>query len=127
MNREKVIGDLGRIEEKLAPYLDDFARWDSLRKTVRSWPKTDGVAPEVTCAYSGDGYIATLGAAQNERKIKSMRAIFKKVGVTRFLKACSMTLKSLTELVGEASVGDYVVEERTGSRSLTVAKANAAK
>lgn len=121
--RLKLIDELGAIQDRLAPYEADFKRREALKRTVRSWPEDDKKSGGVSVAYASKRYVVTLGAAENQRRIRSLADVFKAVGKTKFIGACSLTLKALGELLGDVKAADHVIEERTGPRPLTIAKA----
>ena len=102
--RSSVVDEIGALSAKLAPFAADVKRLEQLRKAARGWPEADKSKPEAAVAYSGKKFVLTLGPRENERKIRSLAAVFKEVGKTKFVAACSLTLKALTELVGEVKV-----------------------
>jgi hypothetical protein len=84
------------------------------------------IAAQVYTAAAGT---VMLGKRENERKFKpgALLAIFKLLGQTKFLAACKLTLTAATEALGESALAEFVFEEATGSRPITIAKADPAK
>jgi hypothetical protein len=116
------VDQIGALEAKLAPFAADAEKLKKLREAARTWPEADKTPAVAPVAYAGKRYVLTFGPRELQRKIRSVAEVFKAVGQIRFVEACSLTLRALAGLVGEASVGSYVVETRTGWRGITIAK-----
>lgn len=82
--------------------------------------------PEAPISITGKLYVLQVGPRSEETKIVSMRKVYKALGVIRFLKLCSITLKAVKENL-PALYESLVVTEATGPRRIkAVAKAASA-
>ena len=70
-------------------------------------------------ALAGERYELLIGLAQEQQKIVSMPAVYRRLKVARFIALCQMTIKALTGELGETEAAKYLKRERTGPRSLT--------
>lgn len=120
--RIAIVDELGKLDAELTPFGDKWKRREALKKKVREWPSIDQIAPESTKAYRGAIYLVTLGAAENERSIISIAKIRAKLGLDWLIAHCKVTLKDL-EAALPAGIDELVGEARTGSRTITIAKA----
>lgn len=116
--REEIIDELGRLDAEIAAdgIATKLTRIKTLRETVRAWSETEPA--EKPLLYEGKAYSVTLTPRENQRSIRSLQAVYKALGIAKFIVACSLTLKALEEAVGKENIGKYVTEERTGSRTV---------
>jgi hypothetical protein len=117
--RGELIDEAGRIGEEIG---DKAKRLKDLEKQFRLWTEADGVDAGAAVLYVGAIFAVTVAKKEEQRRILSLRAIYKKVGITKFLDKCSLTLKALEDLVGKDHAEQYVARERTGSRDVTIAR-----
>lgn len=117
--RRAVIDRIGELEGKLAEHFEDAKELEKLRKDVRTWPAADHIAPDSTVLYRGSKYAVALGMQENQRRIKSIRAVYQALKLEAFLAVADVTLKALEEIAPE-KISDLVTEGRTGPRSITV-------
>jgi hypothetical protein len=88
--------------------------WDDMRKQVQALYDASPEAANFT--LKGDKYEIQIGPRENERKIPSMRKLFKAIKEAVFLEHCSFPMKIVDALLpGEKQAG-LVVTARTGSR-----------
>jgi hypothetical protein len=117
-----LVDELGGLEKELAPFAQQLARIELLKKTLR------GVCPasdDVEWSVSGARFIALLGPRALERKI-DIKALVKAIGAPAFAKFASCTLKALEASVEPAIAAGVISSDRTGSRSLKLFERRAA-
>jgi hypothetical protein len=121
--RRAIVDELGQLEQDIAPLETKEKRAAELRGVVRAWfPKMLATA---TVTETGHKFFCTIGPKQNQTAIASMEAVYSSLNKSRFLAACSFTLKSLKELL-PTQYDSLTVTDRTGSRPVkTFAKAKA--
>lgn len=119
-----LVDELGQLNQEIAPLEGKKKRAAEIREQIRSWYGAQGATKTFT--ETGHKFIATIGARENETKIKSMVAVFARLGQAGFLARCAFTLKALKEAVKIDEYNALVSTERTGSRPVdtyAVAKA----
>lgn len=123
--RRAVVTELFKVDQALAPLKDLEKRGAELRATIRTWHDT--LDPAKTITEAGVGCMATVGAMENQRSIRSMPQVFASLGATRFLTNCGFTLKKLAELVTPSEMSMLVDEQRTGARPVKTFAVKTAK
>ncbi len=118
--RRKVVDEAGEIAREIAPLRAKEKRLDALKKTIRGWAETDGIASDAAIAYRGARHVAAVAARENKRSFRSTRRLAKLLGKL-FWAHATFPLKVWDELKLENKPTDLLVEERTGSRSVEFA------
>ncbi len=127
--RVATVDELVTLNETLAPHEEAIKRRETLKKAVRTWPEEDKTPAASAVSYAGTGgNLVVLGPRENQRKWRpgAIGAIFKLLGMEKFLGTCSVTLKAAEEALGPVKVAQLVTEDLTGSRDITVVKTAAA-
>lgn len=114
----KLVDEYGRLDAEVSPYKAKIRRLEEIGKSVRAF-YTD-LDPEQTASLTGSEYGVALGPRGYETKILSMADVYRTLGPSKFLKACSMTIKSLEASVAAAELVALTKRERTGSRPIQV-------
>lgn len=70
--------------------------------------------------FNGQAYVIGVGPCEWERTIKSLRALYRKIGHKAFFDRCKFNLKDFDELVLEGERPAFVTREQTGPRKFTV-------
>jgi hypothetical protein len=112
-NRAAIIdefGNLCRLRDEFAPF---EKRHGQLYKEIKTWYENEPA--EKTFTEKGLRYQLDVGM-QAEAKTINMRLAYKILGLEKFLKACTLTLKALGELLGSAEIDCLTTLARTGHR-----------
>ncbi len=123
-DRAALVDELGALDAQIAPLEDLAKRAAEIRAKVRALYADESA--DQTFTTEGKKYLCTVGVCGNERRITSMPQVFASLGASKFMAACSFTLKKLDELLAPAEVALLVASARTGTRPVkTFAKAKA--
>ena len=107
-------GELDRQIQAFKPVLD---RYEKLKAQIKA--EAEEYPADQDFTISGKLYDLQISAKANERKIVSMRRVYKAVGSLKgFLEICTVALKALEEKLGKDAVAGLVEEGRTGSRRI---------
>jgi hypothetical protein len=112
-----IADELGALDTELAPFKTKYSRAESLRKALREICKDREATSQFV--FEGDNYVVTLGAKSNEKFVR-LAAAFKALGKVKFITACSMTIKAITEAVAPEVLPSLVGSEQTGSRNISI-------
>jgi hypothetical protein len=114
-NRSALIDEAGDIKLKLAAFAATGVerRDKQLTEEFASWYPDK---PEEEFIEKGQRYELRISARRNVTTI-DIRAAYKKLGLRKFLSACSLTLKALAEFLTEPEVDCLTSTARTGSRA----------
>jgi hypothetical protein len=116
--RAAVVDEYGRLCKRLEALDGLVERREWLKAQIRSWYAKDSAEQEFV--VEGDEYAVTVSACSFVRRIRSIRAIWKRVGATKFLDKCSMTLEAVEGLLPADELPEYLEAERKGPRRLKV-------
>lgn len=120
-----IVDEFGEIDRLVKAFAPTLRRHEELKKQIQSLA-ADKPA-EVDVSLDGRLYQVQISARKLERKIVDVPRVFVMLGKKRFLELCSMTLKALESAITPDRFAEIVVEDRTGSRTITaVAKASPA-
>lgn len=112
-----LVDEYSKLDAEYTAFSPKIARRKKLRELILAWyPELPG---DQAKTISGVSYDLMIGLAEEQNKITNLRKVWKALGATRFVDACSMTLKALREALGETEAAEYLTCERTGPRSLT--------
>jgi len=110
LRRRKLVDELGAI---------DTARAEEIKKEIRDvWMASADPAEAVS--FPGDRYIATVTARRMEREV-DLRKVYKCLGINWLLKWAKVSVKVVEDHIALPDRAGMISEERTGSRSVTVA------
>lgn len=97
------------------------AREKLLKAQLEGW-----IPPDLPAAdkwqFNGEQYIVPVSAREWERSIKSLRALYRKIGHKAFFDNAKFNLKDFDRLVPEGERPSFLIREQTGSRTFTVVK-----
>ena len=106
-------GNVDRLRKEFAPY---EKRYQALRAEIASWYEAS--PPDATYIEKGLRYTIEIGARATESTI-NVKGAHKALGLVKFLKACSITLKALRAALAPEEADKLVSTARTGSRSIS--------
>ncbi len=106
--------ELDRQVSLLKPVLD---RHEALKKQIKAFYECHPA--DQTAVAQGKIWNLQVSAKSNERKWKSIPALYKLLKRDVFFRVCQISLKSVEEIVGEPATAELVTTDRTGSRRLT--------
>jgi hypothetical protein len=115
--RALIVDELGTLDAELDAMRPKAARAKMLREQVQGWCKD--LPAEEGSLFEGATHVVLVSAKENRRAIVSMSAVYKALGLKKFLAACSFTLDALEKSLGPQS-SDFVQTERTGPRKLDI-------
>lgn len=125
-NRAALIDEYGELSRQLEEIQPVVARHKMIRSMIQSW--FDSTAADEPVLLQGRRYTLQVSPRENATTLKSIRAIFREMGESKFLDHCSITLKAVKDCLGEAKFNQLTSVNRTGLRNLkTVAKAAIAR
>lgn len=125
VNRGAIADEYGRLSAEIAAFKPKIARHKQLRETIEGWFENEDASKSF--AVEGSRFVVEVGPKALKRTIKSMHAVYKRLGVKAFLEACSFTLEALEERLSATELGAYLNEKRTGSRSVRPAEKSMAE
>lgn len=112
-----LVDEMGDLERELAPFKLKTARLEALRKSLRDSFRMQ--APSGTFEVAGTRFLALVGPCGAQRLV-NVAALFKLVGLKRFLAMAAVSLKALAENEN-TDVGLAVIETSdTGPRTVNV-------
>lgn len=121
-SRAAVIDEYGELDRRIQAFEPVRKRHESLKAQIKSWYDNDPADFEATA--EGQLYTVQVSARETESTVAMAKA-YRELGKERFLAACSITIKALTEALGTAAALALIRKARTGSRRLkVVAKAS---
>jgi hypothetical protein len=114
-DRAAIIDEFGDIALKRLAFAPTEKRFKQLSDEMKSWYQ-DAPADK-TFTEKGQRYQLDVSMCSNVTAI-NIRAVYKIVGIAKFLKACTLSLKAVGELLSVPEVAAVSSVERTGWRSL---------
>jgi hypothetical protein len=108
--------EYGDLAEKIAPHKANIKRLEEVGKALRA--HVADLDPEESAEVAGERHSVTIGPRGYESKIISLEKVFSKLGKSKFLAACSLTLKALETALTPADVLTLTERKRTGYRPL---------
>jgi hypothetical protein len=122
--RRRIVDEFGALNAELEPIRPKQRRFDCLAKTIRSWYAD--LPGNQSYTLEGDKFVVIISPKENKRRILDMTAVWKLLGVKRFLAFCSFSLDALEANATATEVSKLVTSDQTGPRSLSVAAKEAA-
>lgn len=110
--------EYGALAAEIAPHKAKIKRLEEIGKALRAHFVVADLDPEESAEIAGDRYAVTVGPRGYETKILSIEKVFSKLGKSKFLAACSLTLKALESALSPADVLTLTERTRTGYRPL---------
>ena len=124
MDRAALIDEYGELSRQLDELKPAIARHRELSQILQSW-YSDAPADQPDTAR-GRIYILQISPRDNHTSFKDLRKVYRVLGVSKFLKLCSITLKAVKEAVPAEVYEGLTETHRTGMRTLkTVPRAPA--
>jgi hypothetical protein len=115
-NRAALIDEFGDISKLRKAFAPTEARHKQLQEEIKTWHADDDAATPFT--EKGRRWQLDVSACSHVTVIDN-RATYKKLGLPRFLKAVTITLKALKELLlTEPEISELTSVEQIGFRSL---------
>jgi len=118
--------------DRIGQLVDEYAYVDGELKAIQKRHKQlaeqimaeapADLKPEDSHTLSSARYTIEIKAREWQRRIADLRAVYKLLGIRKFLKAVSMTLKAFEEAVPEDQREALLVKERTGSRGISITR-----
>lgn len=92
--RCRVVDEAGDLCEQIEPLKRLEVQLEALKKDIASWADTE-FKPAEAVTFEGERHSAQVGKKGDRRRVVSMKAVYKVLGLTKFLAICSCTLKAL--------------------------------
>jgi len=106
--------ELGELDRRLQVHAADQARFEVLKKAVKSW--FDQAPPDADGLVQGDAYLLRVSARERERRIKDLSELLAEIGLDQLLKIVSVKITELEDAIGKTRASAFIIEARTGSR-----------
>lgn len=114
VEKQKIIDEFGELDWKVAAHKPVAARHKALRDTIAAWFAD---RPEEQIHIVGEKYQVDVSPCATETKITRMRALYRHLGVQRFLELCSFPIGRLAMVVSDPSA--FVEKSQTGARKVS--------
>lgn len=113
-DRAALIDEYGAAAELRDRFAPTEKRYHALREEINSW------CPEADLTYTEKGarYMLAISTRAVERKVGAKEA-YKALGLAKFLRAASVSLKALGEFLSAPDIDRIAVASRTGSRTIS--------
>lgn len=115
-NRAAIIDEFGAVSALRDAFGPTEKRYGQLRDEIKTWYKDS--PGDKDFIEKGLRFQLDVSMAAEARTI-DIKGAYKKLGLAKFLKACTLTLKALGEFLGAADVDALTSTGRTGSRNYT--------
>lgn len=116
--QSELIDEFAELNRKVQLYKPDLDRHEELKKELLGFVKEDHPADE-PIIFSTKANQVQISACANQSRLVSILKIWQRVGSTKFLHACTLTLKAARELVPTADDEGLIVTEQVGPRKIT--------
>lgn len=113
--RAAIVDEFGEADRRVKAFAPTQKRRDQLRDIITGWCPD----AELEYPFSGEAYALIVSPRASVREIPA-RALYKALGLVRFLAAVKTTLKGASAFLGSCEVDALVVSARTGSREIAV-------
>lgn len=112
-NRAAIVDEYGEAARRVAAFAPTKKRYDQLRDIITGW------CPDAAQSYPfhGAAYQLTVSPRAIERTIPA-KALYKALGLAKFLQAVKTTLKGASAFLGTCEVDALVVTTQSGSREI---------
>lgn len=111
-----LIDEYGELDRRMQLRATDTARYDSLKRAIKSWFDQAPADADGTC--EGEVYLLHLSARERERKFRSLRELVEVIGLDKVLDLAVVPIGAVENLLGKAHVATMTVEARSGSRRI---------
>lgn len=115
--RDAILNELGAIAGRLKALKPLQDRYEQLRKQVLSWHEDE--APDKAITLETDQYVVEVGARGNERHIRSIRHLQKRMG-PEFWKYATVPMSALDNILTAQEAPEFIDRLQTGPRRVTV-------
>lgn len=113
-NRAAIIDEFGDVEKQRREFAPTERRHKQLLDEIKSW--YESLPGDKDAVEKGTRYQLAISMRANATTV-DVKAAHKKLGLTKFLKACTLTLKALGEYLSQPEIDALTATDRTGSRS----------
>jgi hypothetical protein len=114
--RANLIDEFGDVCRRRADFAPIEKRHGQLAAEIKTWYEEED--PEKVFVEKGARYQLDVSVRANVTAINN-RAVYRILGIAKFLEACSLTLTALRKYMTTPEVDAVSSQERTGSRSYT--------
>ncbi|GAC1699960.1 MAG: hypothetical protein NVS9B4_00430 [Candidatus Acidiferrum sp.] len=111
-----LIDEFGELDRQVAAFRPTLDRRLALAAEIQNWFVDLG--PEEAATLEGRLYTLQVSACAHQRKIVSMKKLFRRIGQSLFLNWCTFPLTAIDRLLTGADTSDLVIEARTGNRTI---------
>lgn len=118
MTRSELITRFYVLHQKIQIYKPEIEEYDKLKKELLALADDNARSDEKFVAATKDHEIQ-ISARSNRSRIVSLFKIYSRVGATKFLHRCSLTLEAARELLPTADEEGVIVTEQVGPRRIT--------
>jgi hypothetical protein len=112
-SRAAAIDEFGDIVKLRKAFLPTEQRYQTLLREIAPWYAKSAAAKEFVA--SGERWQLNVSMCQRQSSI-DIWAVYKLLGLTKFLKICSVTLKAIGEFLTQSQIDGLTSHERTGRR-----------
>lgn len=117
--RRALCDEFGELDRKVREFSLTKNRHEEVRKQIQAFA-TD-LQPQETATYEGSVYRIHLAEQSEERTFSTSakKHIWKTLKAAKAWKLFNITLKAVTQELGDEAVEELATKERTGSRKVT--------
>lgn len=122
--RAPIVDEFGELERKVAEFKPTRDRHEALKKQIAGWfEATPADQPD---QVEGQVYVVQASPRANQRLITSIPKLFRRLGQKLFLEVASIPLKAIDAHIPASEHESFIVEKRSGSRSIKAVLKNPA-
>ena len=117
VNSPDIYDEFGELDRQIQAFKPVLDRYEKLKAQIKAEAEEYPADQDFTLV--GKLYDLQISAKANERKIRSVRAVYKALGSLKaFYEVVTVALGKLEERLGKEKVAELVEESRTGSRRI---------
>ena len=115
MTRPELIARFYALHQRILIYKPEIEEYDKLKKELLAIADDNATSTETFVAATKDIEIQ-ISARSKQSRIVSLFKIYQRVGATKFLHYCSLTLQAARELLPSCDEEGIIVTEQVGPR-----------
>jgi hypothetical protein len=114
--RAQVADEFGELERRIQEFKPVRDRHEALKKQIQTWFEQEPA--DQPASVEGKLYLVQASARANQRKVKSIASLFRRLGKALFLEVATVPFTAIDRVLPAEEHEKFVSEERTGSRTI---------